>query len=209
MTTESVPVVVSVDQVSPQSTTPTQQAVNTSVAGQTDTVTGLAKQTTHYVSGDIEVRIDAPKQVAVTVFETGPQGPKGDSGDAGSSTVISPLFAQNAKQGQPIYLSRANGQAGLACATSPLTALVAGLAKTDAKAAFVSDVMTSGPFVMTDWSNVIGSASLQAGANYFLDAVAGMLTTSIQTTTGNVNTYVGQAVNASTMNVSITKPITL
>lgn len=168
------------------------------------TVETPGQQTVNYNDGSpVEIDVGVPSQVSVQVFETGPQG------QAGASTILSVLFTQSAKAGQPIYLSRANGRAGLADASSPLTGLVVGLANEDVNATFVGDVFCSGPLVLTDWTEATGSVSLSTGSNYFLDSVAGKLTTTVQTASGHVNTYIGQAVNATTLFVSPEKPITL
>lgn len=75
--------------------------------------------------------------------------------------------------------------------------LAIGLALGDLNVGESGIIITTGQVELTDWTEVIGSASLSVNANYFLDTVAGKLST---TPPNNlINQIVGRAVTAKTI----------
>ena len=112
--------------------------------------------------------------------------------------------------GQPVYIQGAN-TVDLALADAKATSGVIGLVS-DASidSAAVGTILTDGILTSTDWTAVVGEATLTAGSVYFLsDTVAGTLTTTATTTTGSFVTRVGTAISTTTLEVTISRPIGL
>ena len=112
--------------------------------------------------------------------------------------------------GQPVYIQGAN-TVDLALADAKATSGVIGLvsdASIDSSA--VGTILTDGILTSTDWTAVVGAATLTVGSVYFLsDVDAGMLTTTAPTTTGSFVTRVGTAISTTTLEVTISRPISL
>ena len=112
--------------------------------------------------------------------------------------------------GQPVYIQGAN-TVDLALADAKDTSGVIGLvsdASIDSSA--VGTILTDGILTSTDWMAVVGAATLTVGSVYFLsDVDAGMLTTTAPTTTGSFVTRVGTAISTTTLEVTISRPISL
>lgn len=112
--------------------------------------------------------------------------------------------------GQPVYIQGAN-TVDLALADAKATSGVIGLvsdASIDPSA--VGTILTDGILTSTDWTAVVGEATLTAGSVYFLsDTVAGTLTTTATTTAGSFVTRVGTAISTTTLEVTISRPIGL
>lgn len=90
------------------------------------------------------------------------------------------------------------------------TKIAVGLIKTTTADTFAGDVQTEGLFTLTDWTAVIGAATLAAKATYFLSPTTpGMLTATPPTTTGQVVQIVGTAVSADTLDLTMETPILL
>ena len=112
--------------------------------------------------------------------------------------------------GQPVYILGAD-TVDLALADAKATSGVIGLVS-DASidSAAVGTILTDGILTSTDWTAVVGAATLTAGSVYFLsDTVAGTLTTTAPTTTGSFVTRVGTAISTTTLEVTISRPIGL
>ena len=112
--------------------------------------------------------------------------------------------------GQPVYIQGAN-TVDLALADAKATSGVIGLvsdASIDSSA--VGTILTDGILTSTDWTAVVGAATLTVGSVYFLsDVAAGTLTTTAPTTTGSFVTRVGTAISTTTLEVTISRPISL
>ena len=112
--------------------------------------------------------------------------------------------------GQPVYIQGAD-TVDLALADAKATSGVIGLvsdASIDSSA--VGTILTDGTITSTDWTAVVGEATLTVGSVYFLsDVDAGMLTKTAPTTTGSFVTRVGTAISATTLEVTISRPISL
>ena len=112
--------------------------------------------------------------------------------------------------GQPVYIQGAN-TVDLALADAKATSGVIGLvsdASIDSSA--VGTILTDGILTSTDWTAVVGEATLTVGSVYFLsDVIAGTLTTTAPTTTGSFVTRVGTAISTTTLEVTISRPIGL
>ena len=112
--------------------------------------------------------------------------------------------------GQPVYIQGAD-TVDLALADAKATSGVIGLVS-DASidSAAVGTILTDGILTSTDWTAVVGAATLTVGSVYFLsDTVAGTLTTTAPTTTGSFVTRVGTAISTTTLEVTISRPISL
>lgn len=112
--------------------------------------------------------------------------------------------------GQPVYIAAAD-TVDLALADAKATSGVIGLVS-DASIdpAAVGTILTDGILTSTDWTAVVGAATLTVGSVYFLsDTVAGTLTTTAPTTTGSFVTRVGTAISTTTLEVTISRPISL
>ena len=112
--------------------------------------------------------------------------------------------------GQPVYIQGAD-TVDLALADAKATSGVIGLVS-DASIdyAAVGTILTDGILTSTDWTAVVGEATLTAGSVYFLsDTVAGTLTTTATTTAGSFVTRVGTAISTTTLEVTISRPIGL
>ena len=112
--------------------------------------------------------------------------------------------------GQPVYIAAAD-TVELALADAKATSGVIGLVS-DASIAssVVGTILTDGILTSTDWTEVVGAATLTVGSVYFLsDVTAGTLTKTAPTTTGSFVTRVGTAISTTTLEVTISRPISL
>lgn len=112
--------------------------------------------------------------------------------------------------GQPVYIQGAN-TVDLALADAKATSGVIGLVlDASIDSSVVGTILTDGILTSTDWTAVVGEATLTVGSVYFLsDVDAGMLTTTAPTTTGSFVTRVGTAISTTTLEVTISRPISL
>lgn len=112
--------------------------------------------------------------------------------------------------GQAVYISAAN-TVGAALADDVTTSGVVGLvADASIASAASGNILTDGTLVSTDWTAVVGATTLTPGSVYFLsDTTAGELTTTVPTAPGSFVTRVGTAINTTTLEVSISRPIKL
>ena len=110
--------------------------------------------------------------------------------------------------GQPVYIKTTNGHFGLARANSLVTSRMFGLSLEDESAGFAPRAASIGPVTRADWTPVTGAATLSAGAQYYLDDSApGMLTTTPPAIAGTYVTRVGIAINTTTLDIHIHRPI--
>jgi hypothetical protein len=104
--------------------------------------------------------------------------------------------------GQPVYVSAAD-TVNLADADALNTSHVLGLAVTDATANSAVLVYSDGKVERSDWTAIVGTANLVAGAVYYLSTTAGQLTTTPPTGDGDHVVRCGVAINATTIDIEI------
>ena len=139
--------------------------------------------------------------------------PAGDTVDGASASLTYTATNSNAGAitiGQPVYVDAA-GSVALAKADAIGTARVIALVKDASIAAAASgEAQYAGVLASADWTAVIGSIPLTAGANYYLSAaVAGQLTATAPDATGQQLTYVGRAISTTELAIEIARPIGL
>lgn len=112
--------------------------------------------------------------------------------------------------GQAVYISAADAVAA-ALADNVTTSGVVGLvADASIASATYGSILTDGTLVSTDWTAVVGATTLTPGSVYFLsDTAAGKLTTTVPTAPGSFVARVGTAINTTTLEVTISRPIKL
>jgi hypothetical protein len=128
------------------------------------------------------------------------QIPAGDTLAAASSEVdVVSMTNANAGAitvGMPVYVSAA-GSVNKASAGAAGTAKVLGLVKDASIAAAGSGfVQTDGVLSSADWTDVTGTTNLTPGAIYYLATVAGQLTSTAPTGSGQYVMKVGMAISA-------------
>lgn len=138
---------------------------------------------------------------------TGATGATGATGPAGAP-VVSAVAAVNLLAGQPVYSDQVSGQFKLANASALTTSSVIGLIVADTLATFIAGADQLS-LMLTDWTAVIGVASLTKGAVYFLSTTAGMLTTTPPTIVGQTVVRIGVALTTQLMSLAIQEPILL
>lgn len=133
--------------------------------------------------------------------------------DVGSWIINSVLrasaeAAEVIARGQPVMVDFL-GKARLARADNIATSFVLGLAAESTGIGFSCPISRSA-VTMSDWTAVVGSASLVPGARYFLHpTIAGRLTTTPPVSVGQVVAFVGQALSASAFVFDSSDPIIL
>lgn len=97
--------------------------------------------------------------------------------------------------GMPVYV-KSTGAVDKAAATASGTCRVLGLVKdASISAAGSGFIQTDGVLSSVDWTDVTGSATLTAGAVYYLSETAGLLTTTAPTASGSYVMKVGMAIS--------------
>jgi hypothetical protein len=116
---------------------------------------------------------------------------------------VSAVFDATASVGQPVYVSSA-GHVNLANANSTATAGVVGLCSTAASAGNSGEYISHGLISQANWTAVTGSASLTAGAVYYLDTTNGRLIANFPSSTvGHTAVRIGRALSTTTLSVAI------
>lgn len=113
-------------------------------------------------------------------------------------------------EGQVVYVKVGGaGAIDLADNSAKASSKAIGVVK-DASVASLgtTNILTDGLITIADWTNVAGTPELLAGVTYFL-GTAGGITTVATSTAGSSLVTIGTAINATTLEVSITKPILL
>ncbi len=108
--------------------------------------------------------------------------------------------------GMAVYISAAL-QVLKASASADATATVIGLASAAAALDATVMIRTDGVFFLADWTLAAGTATLTVGADYFLSATAGLLTTT-PPVTGSV-VLIGRAVSTTRLQLTIDTPVKL
>lgn len=159
------------------------------------------------IGGDtIDLELNAT-EIDLSLAGTGPQGPPGSGG-------ANPSFEAINRESDTVV-------AGTACAIySTGLGFVRANATTDAKpcvgllkatvaSGLVGAVQTSGPFEMSDWTDITGTAELAPLSVYYLDTTAGKLTTSSPTQNPNISHRIGKTVTPNTLDLDIWQYIKL
>ena len=136
-----------------------------------------------------------------------------DDIEAGATTDLFAATNNNASAitiGQPVYVD-GSGTVDLARANAAATDRAIGLvADASIAAAAAGNIQQGGVITSANWTGVIGSTNLAAGADYFLDAAtAGKLTATAPTTAGQFVVQVGHAISTTKMLIGIERPVGL
>lgn len=143
------------------------------------------------------------------VVVQGLKGDKGDKGDNGSSIVIGDFVAlESIKKGQLVYVSRSNGQIGIADAAVYQKSFIAGFAIDDVNAGFVVSVGAD-HLTLNDWSTFADTALLAVGCVYFLNVGGGLTLTPPSKPEFVSSAIVGKAVTMQTLIVTANNPLML
>jgi hypothetical protein len=136
-------------------------------------------------------------------YVRGPAGPPG----ADLSTLIA-LAGEHLEAGQPVYISRSDGQFRRASASSYPTSFAVGLVVDPVERGFPATVRR-GLHTLADWTPITGAPALRPGQQYFL-ALDGQLTTIPPARPSCVAlTRIGEALSATTLDVNPAPPILL
>ena len=144
------------------------------------------------------------------------QLPSGDSLDA-YTLDIDIFTAENGESsasleaGMASYVSAADNVMR-AQANALSTARVVGLARETIAAGSTGPIQTDGVLTLADWSSVTeeGQATLTAGSYYWLSPDhPGLITLTAPTTPGEVVVHIGVAINTTSLEISIDRPILL
>ena len=136
----------------------------------------------------------------------------GDNVEVGAAKQIFTATNTNAGAitlGQPVYISSADSVDKASASTGSTAAAIGLVMDASVASAAVAVIITDGVIDNSDWTAVIGSATLTAGAKYFLSTTAGLLTTIAPSATGEYITVVGTAISATSLEVSIRDSIKL
>lgn len=104
--------------------------------------------------------------------------------------------------GQPVFVS-ANNTVNLADASTLNTSHVLGLAVTDASTNTAVQVLSDGKVERNDWTSIVGTSNLVAGATYYLGTTAGKMTTAPPTGDNEHVVRCGTAVSATKFDIEI------
>jgi len=116
--------------------------------------------------------------------------------------------AEAVTSGMPVYGTAGLAKVGVARADTAAKSRVVGLALNTVGSGFSVTFLVSGRIERADWTAITGSVALTPNSVYYLSATGG-LTTTAPTTGGYSLTEVGQAVNATTLNLTIKRPLLL
>jgi hypothetical protein len=105
-------------------------------------------------------------------------------------------------KGMCVYV-KSNGNVDKAKADAVATTKVLGLVwETSISAAAAGNIQTDGIITVSDWTAIIGAASLTPGSIYYLSgATAGQLTATAPSTAGHYVLPVGMAISTTEMNI--------
>jgi hypothetical protein len=137
----------------------------------------------------------------------------GDIVDVGAAKQIFTATNSNAGAitiGQMVYVD-GSGSVDLARANADVTSRAIGLVyDASIASAGTGTIVTDGVIVSTDWTAVVGAATLTAGAIYYLgDALAGGLVTVVPVAAGSSVVRIGTALSGTELEISIGDPIKL
>jgi len=130
----------------------------------------------------------------------------GSFGGGGGVLPCTAIFDSATVEGQPVYVV---SDTNVDLAINTTQPYVIGLAFADVPAAASGQYITEGTITKADWTTVVGTVSLTPGAVYYLDSVAGKLTSTPTTTVGQHVVAVARAASASKLDIEIAEPILL
>ena len=122
--------------------------------------------------------------------------------------LLTIVAAVSLSAGQPVYVDSTSGQLKLASAVALASSMVAGLIQSATLATFAAPLATT-TLTLSDWTAIIGAASLTKGSRYFLDVTPGTLTTLAPATPGQSVVSVGIALSTTQLKIAPTPPILL
>ena len=131
-----------------------------------------------------------------------------NTGGGGGSTTFDATNKAGATVYKGMVVAKHSSGAGyiLGNATNDQAKAV-GIATVDAADNAAGTYQTDGIIDVTDWTQATGAATLATNGRYYLDTVAGKITTTPPTTAGNVVQYIGTALSTTALDISITQPI--
>jgi len=115
---------------------------------------------------------------------------------------------QNVAAGQPVYISD-NSTINLANAGASSTSIVLGLVSVGATATNTATVLSEGIVTLSDWTSVIGTATLTPGSIYYLSTTAGQMATTPPTGNSDVVVRLGIALTTNTIDIEVNNVLTL
>jgi hypothetical protein len=125
---------------------------------------------------------------------------------AAGSPPCDAVFDSEAVEGQPVYVV---SDTNVDLADNTTNYPVIGLTFADVTSGAAGKYITEGNITKSDWTTVVGTVSLTPGAVYYLDSVAGMLTSTPTTTVGQHVVAVARAASATKLDIEIAEPILL
>lgn len=128
-------------------------------------------------------------------------------GAAESDDQFNAPAGENILAGQPVYVN-VSGQLMLARADGVPQCRIAGFALADIDSGFAGIIISDGKLVLTDWTAVVGAASLIVGAEYFLSTgTFGQIINSASLpsadTQGLYIVQIGRAIKSDTLDIKI------
>jgi hypothetical protein len=112
------------------------------------------------------------------------------------------IAGETVHAGAPAYIV-SNNTANLASATGPTKSRAVGLVTQAASANDATVVQTDGCVTLSDWTSVIGTASLTPGSVYFLHTTDGQMSTTPPTSDGDVVVTMGVAVTTTKFDIEV------
>lgn len=173
--------------------------------------------TAQIATNPVVVTAPAPIQIipppnppmVITVGLVGPQGPQGPAGGGGGSVSEPKTNAEafTLYGGQPVYLS-GSGSFRVSQANS-LSTICNGILASITGSNSTGTIIFIGLLQLADWTVATGgSPTLTVGSYYYLSqGAAGIITTIPPTGTGQINQYLGLAVEPDTLSINILQPI--
>jgi len=140
--------------------------------------------------------------ITQTVVHAGSFG----GGGVGGVVPCTAIFDSAAVEGQPVYVV---SDTNVDLADNVTNYSVIGLANEDVTSGASGDYITEGTITKSDWTTVVGTTNLTPGAVYYLDSVAGKLTSTPTTTVGQHVVAVARAASATKLDIEIAEPILL
>jgi hypothetical protein len=112
------------------------------------------------------------------------------------------LAGETVHAGAPAYIV-SNNTVNLASATGLVTSRVVGLITQVASVNEATIVQTDGSVILSDWTAVIGAATLTPGSVYFLSTTSGQMSTTPPTGDGDVVVTMGTAVTTTKFDIEV------
>ena len=162
---------------------------------------------------EVDTGTDTTRAITPDALEGSALQTKVDGIEAGATSDLFSATNSNASAitiGQPVYVD-GSATVDLARANAAATDRAIGLVADASISAAASGAIRHGGVVSSaNWTPVIGSTNLTAGADYFLSATtAGQLTATAPTTAGQFVSYVGHAISTTKLLIEIERPIGL